>query len=194
MDTQGDNPFTFKHVQRCFVTSDDKPSLREHLENDTNSRPKVSIYDCGCLPRGMATGSVFSRLPPPTTVQIPGPLTHPTTLDLRQVIDLGLSPDLKLERSELVPCNRRTLPPVEGTMSGIVRCEVCGKIFNRSYLGSHRRLAHPTASDKPISPEGELRLVSKILSLYQQLSLPTQKQLCARLAKLSQSKSFREHP
>jgi hypothetical protein len=94
----------------------------------------------------------------------------------------------------LVPCNRRTLPPVEATMSGIVICEVCGKIFNRSYLGSHKRLAHPTASDKPMSPEGELRLVEKILSLYQQLSLPIQKELRGRLAKLSQSKSSREHP
>jgi hypothetical protein len=79
-------------------------------------------------------------------------------------------------------------------MSGIVICEVCGKIFNRSYLGSHKRLAHPTASGKPMSPEGELRLVEKILSLYQQLSLPIQKELRGRLAKLSQSKSSREHP
>jgi hypothetical protein len=30
-----------------------------------------------------------------------------------------------------------------------------------------------------MSPEGELRLVEKILSLYQQLSLPTQKELAA---------------
>jgi hypothetical protein len=45
-----------------------------------------------------------------------------------------------------------------------------------------------------MSPEGELRLVEKILSLYQQLSLPIQKELRGRLAKLSQSKSSREHP
>jgi hypothetical protein len=79
-------------------------------------------------------------------------------------------------------------------MSEIVRCEVCGKIFNRSYLGSHKRLAHPTASDKPMSPEGELRLVNKILSLYQQLSLPIQKQLRDRLNKLSQSKTSPGQP
>jgi hypothetical protein len=79
-------------------------------------------------------------------------------------------------------------------MSGIVRCEVCGKIFNQSYLGSHKRLAHPTASDKPMSPEDELRLVDKILALYQQLSLPIQKQLRGRLAKLSQSKTSPGQP
>jgi hypothetical protein len=94
----------------------------------------------------------------------------------------------------VVPCNRQTLPPVEGIMSEIVRCEVCGKIFNRSYLGSHKRLAHPKESGGPTSPEGELRVVNKILSLYQQLSLPIQKQLRDRLAKLSQSKSSPEHP
>jgi hypothetical protein len=94
----------------------------------------------------------------------------------------------------VVHCNRRTLPPVEGIMSEIVRCEVCGKIFNRSYLGSHKRLAHPKDSGGPTSPEGELRVVNKILSLYQQLSLPIQKQLRDRLAKLSQSKSSPEHP
>jgi hypothetical protein len=87
----------------------------------------------------------------------------------------------------VVPCNRRTPPPVEGTMSEIVRCEICGKIFNRSYLGSHKRLAHPTA-------EGELSMVNKILSLYQRLSPPIQKQVRDRLAKLSQSKSSPEHP
>jgi len=37
-------------------------------------------------------------------------------------------------------------------------------------------------------------VVNKILSLYQQLSLPIQKQLRDRLAKLSQSKSSPEHP
>jgi hypothetical protein len=45
-----------------------------------------------------------------------------------------------------------------------------------------------------MSPEGELRVVNKILSLYQQLSLPIQEQLRDRLAKLSQSKSSPEHP
>ena len=94
----------------------------------------------------------------------------------------------------VVPCNRQTPSPVEGIMSEIVRCEVCGKIFNRSYLGSHKRLAHPEASNGPTSPEGELRMVNKILSLYQQLSPPTQKQLRDRLAKLLQSKSSPEHP
>jgi hypothetical protein len=79
-------------------------------------------------------------------------------------------------------------------MSEIVRCEVCGKIFNRSYLNSHKRLAHPKEFGGPTSPEGELRVVNKILSLYQQLSLPIQKQLRDRLAKLSQSKSSPEHP
>ena len=91
------------------------------------------------------------------------------------------------------PCNRRTPPSVERIMSEIVRCEVCGKIFNQSYLGSHKRLAHPKDSGGPVSPEGELRVVNKILSLYQQLSLPIQKQLRDRLARLSRSKSSPKH-
>jgi hypothetical protein len=99
-----------------------------------------------------------------------------------------------MRHSVEVPCNRRTPPPVEGIVTEIVRCEVCGKIFNRSYLSSHKRLAHPEACGGSMSREGELRVVNKILSLYQQLSLPTQKQLRDRLAKLAQSKSSPERP
>ena len=103
-------------------------------------------------------------------------------------------PNVMLATILRIRCNPRLPPPVEGGMSAIVRCDVCGKIFNRSYLSSHKRLAHPTAPDKPLSPESESRLVNKILSLYQQLSLPIQKQLRGRLAKLSQSKSSPGQP
>ncbi len=33
-------------------------------------------------------------------------------------------------------------------MSEIVKCEICGKLFNRRYVKSHKRLAH----DKKLNP------------------------------------------
>jgi len=66
-------------------------------------------------------------------------------------------------------------------MSEIVKCEVCGGLFNQSYLVSHKRLAHreKTANGAPVT--GEPGAIDKILSLYEQLSNQGQKDLLDRL-------------
>lgn len=50
-------------------------------------------------------------------------------------------------------------------MAQTVRCDVCGKLFNTSYLGAHKRLAH--AKEKGAN---EQIAVEKILKLFEGLS------------------------
>lgn len=50
-------------------------------------------------------------------------------------------------------------------MAQTVRCDVCGKLFNTSYVGAHKRLAH--AKDKGTS---EQVAVERILKLFAGLS------------------------
>jgi hypothetical protein len=55
-------------------------------------------------------------------------------------------------------------------MSDIVKCEICGKAFNKRYVNSHKRLAHGKKPD-PASPvRSEPEVVEEILLLYQSLS------------------------
>jgi hypothetical protein len=55
-------------------------------------------------------------------------------------------------------------------MSDLVKCDICDKIFNQSYLSSHKRLAH----GKPVTPAycaaSEDEAVEVIAALFARLS------------------------
>jgi hypothetical protein len=64
-------------------------------------------------------------------------------------------------------------------MATVVRCDVCGKLFNSSYLGSHKRLAHAKRSKSaPSEPEA----IHKILELFRGLSPEGKKTALEQLA------------
>lgn len=52
-------------------------------------------------------------------------------------------------------------------MAQAVRCDICGKLFSSSYLGSHKRLAHPKTAQ---SSAREQQTIQKILKLFKDLS------------------------
>ncbi|HET8924917.1 MAG TPA: hypothetical protein VFN26_18200 [Candidatus Acidoferrum sp.] len=51
-----------------------------------------------------------------------------------------------------------------------VTCDVCGGIFNQSYLASHKRLAHGKNLPSATSQAGEEDAIQTIVSLYERLS------------------------
>ena len=72
-------------------------------------------------------------------------------------------------------------------MSEIVRCVICGGLYNRSRLASHKRLSHREKKAAPDpSTTGEPNSVERILSLYKQLSNQSQKDLLDLLIKVTQ--------
>ena len=71
-------------------------------------------------------------------------------------------------------------------MSQIVKCEVCGGLFNQRYLVSHKRLAHREKRGAGEATKVEPETINTILSLYKQLSLQGQKDLIDRLIKATQ--------
>jgi hypothetical protein len=66
-------------------------------------------------------------------------------------------------------------------MSQIVKCDVCGKIYSQSYLGSHKRLSHGKRESSH-SPNDESVTLEMILSLYERLSDAGKKEVLSRLA------------
>ena len=66
-------------------------------------------------------------------------------------------------------------------MSEIVKCGICGKVFNKRYLNSHKRLAHDQKPNVPSSKLSEPEVMQEILSLYGRLSDDKRKELQARL-------------
>ena len=71
-------------------------------------------------------------------------------------------------------------------MPGIVKCDVCGRVFNESYVGTHRRLAHKTEISSNEAATGEPRAIDEILSLYNQLSNKCRREVLDRLTALSE--------
>jgi len=54
-------------------------------------------------------------------------------------------------------------------MSEIVRCEICGKVYNRRYLKGHKRLAHGKKNWASFA-KNERERVRAITSLYLKLT------------------------
>lgn len=69
-------------------------------------------------------------------------------------------------------------------MSGIVKCEVCGRQYNESYLKSHKRLAHGAKNRPAVKFDDEAFAIAEILSLYKQLSEKGRRSVSDRLATL----------
>ena len=60
-------------------------------------------------------------------------------------------------------------------MAQTVRCDVCGKLFSSSHIGSHKRLAHPN----------EETAVQNILGLFKNLSQKSKKKVLEDLASMA---------
>ena len=65
-------------------------------------------------------------------------------------------------------------------MSQIVKCDVCGRLYNQSYLTSHKRLAHDRKNATPFSID-ETKAVDTIIALFRQVSAKTRKDVLDRL-------------
>ena len=66
-------------------------------------------------------------------------------------------------------------------MSQIVKCHVCGKLFNERYVSSHKRLAHDEKQKPDVKGLSEPEMVEQILALYDRLSAEKRKELRSQL-------------
>ncbi len=62
-----------------------------------------------------------------------------------------------------------------------VTCDICGGIFNQSYLRSHKRLAHSKNRAAAAGPITEKEAIQKISSLYGSLSVKARKRVVCLL-------------
>ena len=67
-------------------------------------------------------------------------------------------------------------------MSEIVKCDICGGVYNQRHLSSHKRLSHSksSASSPPAADEPEK--LEAVFSLYEQLSDEEKKKVLDQLA------------
>jgi len=66
-------------------------------------------------------------------------------------------------------------------LSTIVKCEICGGVYNQRYLNAHKRLSHGRKRIKPKDAHSEPEAVESIVSIYSQLSDDSKKKLRERL-------------
>lgn len=69
-------------------------------------------------------------------------------------------------------------------MGQMVKCDICGKIYNESHLTTHKRRSHQT----PRSSENSPASVEAILSMYEQLPEERKKEVRSRLTATEQAK------
>lgn len=67
-------------------------------------------------------------------------------------------------------------------MSPIVKCDICGGIYNQSHLSSHKRLAHGKGEMPIRAIEDEAGNLEAIVSMYQELPEERKKEVLRRLA------------
>ncbi|OLC86637.1 MAG: hypothetical protein AUH88_04280 [Acidobacteria bacterium 13_1_40CM_4_61_5] len=74
-------------------------------------------------------------------------------------------------------------------MSQIVKCEICGHVYNKRYLQIHLRRAHgqPRGAASHVSSESEA--IQQILSLAERLSDEGRKRLLERLSAVTEKDS-----
>jgi hypothetical protein len=70
-------------------------------------------------------------------------------------------------------------------VSEIVKCEICGKSFNKRHVKSHARLAHKKKSNPDSSAREEEEAMEKILHWYERLSGKERKKLQIKLKSLA---------
>ena len=80
------------------------------------------------------------------------------------------------------PSERGLTTRRESTMAGQVKCDICGKIFNKSYVGSHKRLAHGKRVTPVYSPS-EPEAIEVITSLHTRLSEDGKRKVLERITR-----------
>lgn len=66
-------------------------------------------------------------------------------------------------------------------MSQIVKCDLCGKAYNQSYVNSHKRLSHGIGKASPSPLTDEPQKLATLLKLYEELSESDKKQMRSQL-------------
>ncbi len=66
----------------------------------------------------------------------------------------------------------------------MIKCDICGKIYNESHLTTHKRRSHET----PRSSENNTASVEAILSMYDQLPEERKEEVRSRLTATGQAK------
>jgi len=67
-------------------------------------------------------------------------------------------------------------------VSEIVKCDICGGVYNRRHLSSHKRLSHGKSRTANLSTADEPEKLEAVLSLYEQLSDEEKKKVQDQLA------------
>jgi len=67
-------------------------------------------------------------------------------------------------------------------MSEMVNCDICGKMSSKSYLASHKRLAHGKRITPTYSTNNEAEALEVIISLYAKLSDQRKREVRERLS------------
>ncbi len=73
-------------------------------------------------------------------------------------------------------------------MGQIIKCDICGKIYNESHLTTHKRRSHGIPGTLPRSAENGKARVEAIFFLYERLPDEQKKQVLERLAAGEQTK------
>jgi len=73
-------------------------------------------------------------------------------------------------------------------MSEIVKCDICGGVYNQRHLNSHKRLSHGKSRTANLSTAGEPEKLGTVLSLYEQLSDEEKKKVLDQLASVEQKR------
>lgn len=66
-------------------------------------------------------------------------------------------------------------------MGQMIKCDICGKIYNESHLTTHKRRSHETPGNNTASVEA-------IFSMYEQLPEERKKEVRSRLTATEQAK------
>ncbi|HEY6947019.1 MAG TPA: hypothetical protein VI431_17905 [Candidatus Acidoferrum sp.] len=72
-------------------------------------------------------------------------------------------------------------------MGQIIKCDICGKIYNESHLATHKRLSHGKRETPPSAQNGTAS-VEVILSIYKKLPEEWKKEVLTRLTADDQTK------
>jgi len=73
-------------------------------------------------------------------------------------------------------------------MSEIVKCDICGGVYNQRHLSSHKRLSHGKSRTANLSTAGEPEKLGAVLSLFEQLSEEEKKKVLDQLASAEQKR------
>jgi len=68
-------------------------------------------------------------------------------------------------------------------MPGLVKCDICERVFNARYLASHKRMAHGTGERKTLTMKPQ-EAIRTIVALYKELSTDNREKVLERLAAL----------